>query len=211
MKNALLYLFIIIFSYQNAKAELINLPQVKRLLYADCIVLGKVSKMDSTGFWIKTETIVVDAYSCLSKKKNVELFVTHDIRKKTGAFERHSFSYSPTETHSYIFTLKYNETNKTLQPFYYGFGIDVFDKTSSKPDSCNVQGKDYSFAHKKDVIKSIQLLHQSYKRSIQLFDEKFVQIASDEKIKKSSKSNATFKKWVEYINYINSWKSPYEK
>ena len=198
-KIALLFIALSLFSFK--KKEVAAVQQSKSILYADVICLGKMTSIDSTGFWIAVEKEVANETPNKKLFATKKLFVSYIMPSKNNY--RGRGTQMPAKDISYVFTLKYDVKTKKIIPFFYAIGIQVDTKDST---GCYAVGlSKYEKITVKDFIKGIKLLRNCYPKS-GLYGSEFIKSkVTPKELNAAKNSNTAAKLWIEEIEQMNDY------
>lgn len=196
MKKILFISFILSlcsFVFLNKRAAI---PQSTTILNSNVIFLGKVSKIDSTGFFVAVEKLIIN--NSLDKKYSTqkEIFINLANPKKS----RYSYIQIPELNSRQIFTSKFDSKTSKLTPTDYNCGLII-----DKKDSIYVIGNSaYKQFKTNDVVAAIKLLHNCYSYKKEYFENGILKskVTSIE-LKKAKKSNSAAKIWIDDIETRN--------
>ncbi|MEC4003332.1 hypothetical protein OX283_001575 [Flavobacterium sp. SUN052] len=195
-KIALLFIALSFLSLK--KKEVAAVQQSKSILYADLICLGKMSSIDSTGFWIAVEKEVANETPNKKLLATKKLFVSYKNSKNN-----YRGTQMPLKDASYIFTLKYDATTKKIIPFYYAVGVIVDTKESI---GCYAVGHSkYEKVSIENFIKGIDLLRKCYPKSGLYGSELIKSKVTAKELDAAKKSNVAAKLWIEEIEQMNDY------
>lgn len=198
-KIAILFITLSFLSFK--KKEVAAVQQSKSILYADVICLGKMTSIDSTGFWIYVEKEVANETPNKKLLALKKLFVSYKMPPKNN-YRSHG-TQMPIKDVSYIFTLKYDTATKKIVPFYYAVGIQVDTKDSI---GCYAIGHSkYEKVSIKNFIKGVELLRKCYPKSGLYGGEMIKSKVTPNELNKAKNSNVAAKLWIEEIEQMNDY------
>ncbi|WP_395054798.1 hypothetical protein [Flavobacterium sp.] len=202
MKNILI-LFSTIFMYSFvSKKEIAMVPQVNTVLYADVIFLGKITKVDSLGFYASVNEEVVNETSDKNLFKTKQIFVSHSLYPENVG--RYNYTHTPVKNTQFIFTLKQDEKTKKIVAFYYSFGIAVLENQDNK---CYVNSSQkQELLEPKKVIEGIKKLKKCVANSQNLWNQEIFKFkVTDTELSIIKESNSATKLWIEEIESRNNY------
>ena len=190
------------------KKEIAIVPQVNTILYADVIFLGKITKVDSVGFYASVNEEVVNDTSDKTLFKTKQIFVSHILYPKNEG--RYNYAATPVKDTQYIFTLKQDEKTKKIVAFYYSFGIAILENQDNK---CYVNGNQkQELIESKKVVEGIKLIKKCVANSQNLWNQEILKFkVSNTELTTIKESNSAAKIWIEEIetrnNYFKTFKN----
>jgi hypothetical protein len=183
------------------KKEVAAVQQSRSILYADIICLGKMTSIDSTGFWIAVEKEVANETPNKKLLASKKLFVSYKTPVKS--YRSHSGTQMPTKDMSYIFTLRYDPATKKVVPFYYAVGIPIDSKDTTGFYAVGLSK--YEKVAVNDFIKGIELLRKCYPKAGLYGSELIKSKLTPKELDAAKKSNAAAKLWIEEIEQTNEY------
>jgi hypothetical protein len=198
MKKLLFITFILSlcsFGFLNKRAAI---PQSTTLLNSDVIILGKVSKIDTTGFFVAVEKLIINNSSDKKYSTQKEIFINLANPKKA----RYSYIQIPELNSRQIFTSKYDSKTNKLSPTDYNCGLNI-----DKKDSIYIIGNNaYKHFKTNDVVAAIKLLHNCYSYKKEYFENGFLKSkVTSTQLNKTKKSSPAAKIWIDDIETRNGY------
>ena len=199
--KSIAFLFVALSLVGFKKKEVAAVQQSSSILCADVICLGKMTAIDSTGFWISVEKEIANDTPNKDLFQSKKLFVSYKTPANTGY--RNYGTQMPTKDLPYIFTLKYDAKNNKIIPFYYAVGIPVDTKVTI---GCYATGSTkYEKVTLNEFIKGIILLRKCYPKVSVYQHELLNSKLSNVEILKLKNTNLALKIWVEEIEQRNEY------